>query len=502
MGWRLLRNAEDIMAQTIRTHTGTETLVQRARPATIALVLAKHAVLAALLFGPPLVWALFEGAWMFSTALAAPVILGGVASAIVWRKGLPRDLRGVEAMVSIALLFLLAAALSVPAFMTLGMPTAAALFEGMSAITTTGLSMARTPDDWPFAAHVLRSWMQWCGGLAMATAVLALVIGPGPAAKAIGKAGIDGRDRIRSTRAQARELLEAYAALTLLFVVLISLAIGDLGEGLVLSLSAISTGGFAPRSDSLASYTLIGQVAVILASIAGAISLLAFAHLLTRDGPPIWAHPSVRRVGAAVVICAVVLACVLLIVPQPPAYLPTLLNLLSGITTAGFSVSAIPLATPLIVIFVIAMIVGGDRGSTAGGLKMLRLSTMLAAARHVITLPRLPERAVAPFKHRGEKVSPDYLLMTLAVLGLYAATALFVWVWLLAQGYPPLSALFDTVSTLSTVGLSAGVVNPDMTVGTQLVLTLAMWLGRLEFIAVIVLLLPGTWIKTRPPKGV
>ncbi len=171
--------------------------------------MAKHGGLAALLFAPPMLWALWEGEADLALMLALPVVFGLASTLLVWRIQLPGDLRGVEAMASIALLFLLAAILSVPAFVALGMSVPAALFEGMSAITTTGLSVARDPDSWPFAAHFLRSWMQWIGGLAMATAVLALVLGPGPAARTMGKAGLDQRNRIQSARAQARELLGA-----------------------------------------------------------------------------------------------------------------------------------------------------------------------------------------------------------------------------------------------------------------------------------------------------
>ncbi|MDH4539568.1 potassium transporter TrkG [Sulfitobacter faviae] len=57
-------------------------------------------------------------------------------------------------------------------------------------------------------------------------------------------------------------------------------------------------------------------------------------------------------------------------------------------------------------------------------------------------------------------------------------------------------ALFDTISALSTVGLSTGAVGADMPGDLKLSVAFAMWLGRLEFIAVLALLLPRSW--TRP----
>lgn len=489
------------MAQFKTTGNGADTLLQSARIGALGLIIAKHGLLAALLFGPPLVWAAVEGARDLALMLGAPVVIGALANLAVWRRPLPDDLRGIEAMAALALLFFLAALFSVPAFMSLGLPPAAALFEGMSAITTTGLSMARDPDSWPFAAHVLRSWMQWCGGLAMATAVLALVLGPGPAAQTMGKAGIDDRNRIQSARAQARELLGAYALITTVFAVAIASALGNGAEGFVLALSAVSTGGFAPRSDSLASYDLLTQSLVILACLAGAVSLLAFAQSVRRGGTPIWAAPSLRRVARMTLGCAVGLAAVQWIAGSAATYLPTLLNLLSAFTTAGYATGPMPTAPLLLILFVLAMVIGGDRGSTAGGLKLWRISIFARAARHALTLPRMPDRAVTPLRHHGETVKDTFLVTLLGLLLLYVLTAVAVWSMLLSLGYPALPALFDTISALSTVGLSTGVIGPDLPPAAQLALTAGMWLGRLEFIAVLVLILPRTWTRATFKKG-
>ncbi|WP_147127091.1 TrkH family potassium uptake protein [Shimia ponticola] len=480
---------------------GAETLLQPARLSVLLLVLAKHGPLAALLFGPPMVWALAEGVHDLALALAMPILACSVIWFLARSRPLPKDLRGVEAMATISILFLLSAVLSVPAFMALGMPVASALFEGMSAVTTTGLSMATNPDAWPFAAHVLRSWMQWCGGLAMATAVLALVLGPGPLARELGKAGIDDRDRITSARKQARELLGAYAALTVKFSVLIAISLGRAGEGLVLALSAISTGGFAPRSDSLASYDLLTQSLVLLACVAGAISLLAYAQLLRRSGRAFWRSESVYRVVLMCVFCAVALAVLLWLTGAQLDYIATLLNLLSAFSTAGYATGPMPASPAVLILFVMLMLVGGDRGSTAGGLKLWRLSIGARAVRHALTLPRLPERAISPLRHRGKPVKDMFLITLIGLFAIYAMTACIVWAMLVSLGNPALPALFDTVSALSTVGLSTGVISTDLPPYAQVVVTLAMWLGRLEFIAVLVLFLPSTWFTRLDRKG-
>ncbi|WP_415922113.1 TrkH family potassium uptake protein [Tateyamaria sp. SN6-1] len=480
---------------------GGDTLLQRARPATLALVMAKHGGLAVLLFAPPMIWAVWDAEHRLALMLGIPVLLGCLSVLAVWRKPLPDDLRGVEAMVSIALLFLTAALLSVPAFMALGLPVAAAFFEGMSAITTTGLSMARDPDSWPFSAHVLRSWMQWIGGLAMATAVLALVLGPGPAARTLGKAGLDQRNRIQSARSQARELLGAYVMITVVFAVAIALTLRRGDEGLVLAMSAVSTGGFAPRSDSLASYDPLVQSLVIAACVAGAVSLLAFAQAVRRGGTPLWRAQSVRRVALMTVVCAVVLAILYPFADPDAGYFATFLNLLSAFSTAGYSTGPMPAVPALLGVFVMVMLIGGDRGSTAGGIKLWRISILMRAAKHALALPRMPERAVSPLRHHGHPVKDTFLVTILGLLLLYAFSVALLWTMFVLLGHPPLPALFDTVSALSTVGLSTGVIGPDLPPAAQIAVSIGMWLGRLEFIAVLVLVLPGTWTRARSRKG-
>ena len=480
------------MVTTPASGQGYDAVLLVARPKAVSIALAKHGGLTVLLFGPPLVWSVINGAQDLILPLAVGTLIGLVPMVATWRQPLPRDLRQGEAMVSFALLFLMAALLSVPAFMSLGMPPVAALFEGMSAITTTGLSVASNPDDWPFAAHVLRAWMQWCGGLAMATAVLALVLGPGPASRRLGQAGIDQGDRIASTRAKARQLLTAYIGLSFVGGAVLSMTAPTWSEGLVLSLSAVSTGGFSPRSDSLASYDIITQTLVILLSVLGAMSLLVLALASKGDFKGAWGLGSLQRVFLFSAATATVYAVALWWAGSDAIWLK-IFDLLSGLSTAGFSTGAMPIAGPALALFLLVMIMGGDEGSTAGGLKLARITLIARAARHALALPRLPDKAVAPLRMYGRPVSDRRVVALVALIALYAATALVVWTWMLAHGYPPGPAIFDTISALSTVGLSTSVVSADMPHDLMVALTFAMWLGRLEFIAVLLLVLPRTW---------
>jgi trk system potassium uptake protein TrkH len=65
------------------------------------------------------------------------------------------------------------------------------------------------------------------------------------------------------------------------------------------------------------------------------------------------------------------------------------------------------------------------------------------------------------------------------------------------HGHAPLDALFEVVSATGTVGLSTGITAPDLQPLLKGVLCLDMLLGRLEIIALLVLLYPRTWFGHR-----
>lgn len=429
--------------------------------------------------------------------LLAPSLFAIALFVATYRKSLPNDLRRIEALVTVALVMFLGAVICVPAFMNLGMPIHAAFFESMSGVTTTGHSVAASTADWPFAAHFLRSWTQWCGGLVMATAVLALLLPAGVPTQRLGRAGIDQGDRIASTRVQARQLLGAYLGLTIVMAILTMLVIPDWREGLVLTLSGISTAGFAPRPDSLASYSALGQGIVMLSCVVGSVSLLTFVLLSQRKPGEAWQLGSVRRVLIALVVLCGSYTLLLLATgtTSPGVIYRELLNLISGMTTAGYSSGPMPVFGPALVIMLIAMLLGGDVGSTSGGFKIARFGILLRTVIHAMRDARLPKRAVNPLMENGKKVGSETLISLLALLMLYSTALFLLWMQSLAHGLPALPALFDIVSTLSTVGLSSGIVNADLPPDLIVTLTFAMWLGRLEFIAVLVLLAPATWKK-------
>ena len=98
----------------------------------------------------------------------------------------------------------------------------------------------------------------------------------------------------------------------------------------------------------------------------------------------------------------------------------------------------------------------------------------------------------------GDKRIEDAdLVRALLLMALFCAVVLLSWFAFLVRGHAPMGSLFEVVSATATVGLSAGLSVPHLEPLLKAVLGLDMLLGRLEIVAVLVMLYPGTWIGKR-----
>ncbi len=170
----------------------------------------------------------------------------------------------------------------------------------------------------------------------------------------------------------------------------------------------------------------------------------------------------------------------------------------SAQTTAGFSVMDLSqLHAACKLVLVTAMIVGGGVGSTAGGLKILRLLMIINFLQVVLRRTCASRHAVVSPRIAGRRMEETEIQEALLIILLFVTVILFSWLPFLFMGYHPMDSLFEVVSATGTVGLSAGVVGPELPNSLKGILCLDMLLGRLEILAWVVLVYPRTWIGRR-----
>jgi trk system potassium uptake protein TrkH len=137
--------------------------------------------------------------------------------------------------------------------------------------------------------------------------------------------------------------------------------------------------------------------------------------------------------------------------------------------------------------------IGGDMGSTAGGIKILRWLVLIRLLRLLFARTAVPRHAVIEPYVAGRRLNDVELEAAIGIVTAYALAALLSWLPFLLCGVDPLAALFEVVSALSTCGLSAGVAGPELHPLLKIVLCADMLMGRVEVMAFLILIYPRTW---------
>lgn len=473
-------------------------LMRTARVPVILRFLAQLMILLALLTLAPVAVALVTDEMAVAWRYLAVIALMLLVSVPLARLPEPRRIERNEALCVSALAFLIAPLMMSYPLMAGGLSWIDAWFEAVSGITTTGLTTLSSVQSQSPVFLFSRAWMQWYGGLGIAVLAVALLMGHRISSKQLlESAGEEGQST--TARTYARQVLWVYLVLTLFGFGLIWASHSDPFVALIHSLAAVSTGGFSSYDSSLAAMPVWSQASVTLMSLAGAVSLpLYYLAVRQRQLGKLW-DVEVRALLWAMLLLTLLLAACLFASQHytaEEALAQGLMLAVSAQSTSGFSSLSIgTLDTAPKLLLILAMLIGGCTGSTAGGLKLIRLLIVLRLIHLMLQRISSPPRAVLVPRIAGEVVDPDDIANVLVLVGLWAAVLLLSWWLFLLYGEAPLDSLFEVVSAMGTVGLSSGITRPELAAPLKLVLCIDMLLGRLEIIALLVLLYPRTWFR-------
>jgi trk system potassium uptake protein TrkH len=457
----------------------------------------------------PLVWAAIAREW---APFASFVLMAGVfflfgATGTALKPGESR-LDWSHGMVVVALTWIIVPLIGSIPFALSGhfSDPLDAMFDAMSGLTTTGLSVLQDLDHLASSLNFWRHLLHFLGGQGIVIAALSLFAGGGGLTLYYGEAR---DDRIfPSVTSTARfiwlvslgHLVFGVALLAIVGIVAVGLdPIRSLFHGLMIFFAGFDTGGFAPQSTSLGYYhSAWYEAAAGVLMIAGAMSFGLHFALWRRRGTLAMKNLETRTIlltfFGTLVLGIVGLATLGLYTGVPGLTRQGLFQVLSAHTGTGFStVPSVEMAMWTGLAFggvAIAMALGGMASSTAGGVKSLRIGLTLKVLRDQVRQILLPERAVVSRRyHQGgpRTLTPELAQAVLVVSLLYVALYLFGAGVGIAYGVPLQEALFESVSAGANVGLSVGITDPSMPVLLQMTYMTQMWLGRLEFVAVFAL---------------
>ncbi|MCH8822789.1 MAG: TrkH family potassium uptake protein [Planctomycetes bacterium] len=472
-------------------------------------------------------------------AIGATVCIGAAIGCICWfwtRKA-PKHIGRREALLLVALSWFIGAVLSALPYrlwahwngsIADGHPFSRFIdcyFEAMSGLTTTGATIlggAYSIEAIPQSLLLWRSATQWLGGLGIVVLFVAVLPTLGVGGKRLFRVEAPGpkheglQPHIRDT---ARVLLTIYAILTAVEVFALKIAGMTWFDSVCHTFTTVATAGFSPKDASLGHYAspAIHTIVIIFMILAGVnfglyyqLSRKRFRKVL--QDTELRVYLGLLLVGTAIVTLSLINSPITLTkdltVLEPSvagAIHHGVFATVSIQTTTGFCTSDFnlwPFAAQAVL--VMAMFIGGSAGSTAGGLKVIRiwiaLKIMLAEIEHVFR-----PQVVRPVRLGKSVVDDELKLATVAyILGLVvlfivgAVAVMLLEQWTGNNICDFKTAAASSIACLFNIGPGLGLVGATanyewMTTGSKLLLTLMMALGRLEVFAIIVLVIPRFW---------
>ncbi|MGQ4556102.1 potassium transporter TrkG [Halobellus sp. GM3] len=469
----------------------------------------------------PLALAIYDGTAVIP--FLVPMLGSAVLGAALERLPDSRELQAREAFLMVACTWLGIALVGAVPFVLAGTGTIAepvnALFESMSGITTTGATVVVDFERHSRAIHLWRSTLQWLGGLGilvLATAVLSqLSVG--------GAKLMETETQTRDVNKLTPRITETAALLWKLYIgltgamiaVLVTLGLVGLApemtpyDAVAHAFTAVSTSGFSPRGDSIAAFSPAVQWAVIPFMALGATSFVLLYFVLQGDFDRLRESDEFRFYVGTLGVFSAAVAAVLLTSASPTftaeeTVRHSVFQVVSIVTTTGYASVDFDLWSPAAKhLLFVSMFIGGMAGSTTCSIKAFRWLVVIKAFRRDLFVATTPS-AVRPVRLSGRVVDEE------TVRDIYAYTLVSLVFFILGTVFVVIDASrasvtvteFEAMSAVSAtffnVGPAFGIAGPlasyeSFPASTKVVMALLMWIGRIEIIPVLVLLLPSYW---------
>lgn len=453
-----------------------------------------------------------DGQWQsfLITALASAglgmicIVAGRKANGIIGRR------EGSVIVTSIWIIFSLVGML--PYLLTGSIPSVTdAFFETMSGFTTTGASILDNIESLSPGILFWRSLTHWIGGLGIIVISMALLPIFGFSSVQLFSFEATGptKDKIHPKMSEtAKRLLGVYVGLTVIETLFLQLAGMGWFDAVNHSFATIATGGFSTKQQSLGYWDTpaIQYIIIVFMFLAG-VNFSLFYFLIKRKVKKVISN---QELQFYILIVAVVTFLLGITMYKPDSFSSfanfeklfrdSLFTVVSIITTTGFgSVDYMQLAPVAWVLILIIMLIGASAGSTAGGMKVIRVVLVVKYAYYEFKRIIHPN-AVFPVRYNGLIVKEDVITKVLSFIVLYILIILAGVVVLAFSGMGFLESLGSMITCISDVGPGLGTTGPAYSYSSipafsKWFLSLVMLIGRLEVFTVLVVFTPVFWKK-------
>ena len=447
--------------------------------------------------------------FLFSTIIT---LLAGVIGLLVGRRAESR-MGEREGYVIVAMVWVVFSAFGLlPYYLSGQVPSLTdAWFETMSGFTTTGATII---PDLEVITHGLLFWRsltQWIGGMGIIVLSIAILPIFGLNGMQLYAAEVSGltyekvSPRIADT---AKMMWGIYVLLTASEVAALWLCGMDVFDAVCHSFSTIATGGFSTHNNSLEFYdsAAIHYTVTLFMFISG-INFVLLIYLLRGKARNMFQDEELRWYSVAVVLFAVMLT-VGLYIARPGwtglhmerAFRDSIFTVISSMTSTGYTISDYmywPVVAWVVIFFL--MLTGACAGSTAGGIKWVRLAIIMKNGVAEFQR-RIHPNAIIPVKLNEKNVPQQTITNIMAFLIFYIFIIVVTVVVFCASGVNFDESIGAAVSAIGNVGISIGQFGPAGTYAefptvAKWVMSFVMLIGRLEIFTVLLLFTRALWRK-------
>ncbi|MFO7757272.1 MAG: TrkH family potassium uptake protein [Roseovarius sp.] len=379
-----------------------------------------------------------------------------------------------------------------------------AFFESMSGVTTTGTTVIAGLDALPKGLLLWRGILQWLGGLGIV--IVALVFLPEMRVGGMQFFRTEGFDTFGKALPRtidiSKGVVNVYLGLTVACMLSYLLLGMEAFDATVHALTTVSTGGYSTSDQSFGAFPGAPQYACVLFMILGTLPFVRMMQGMQGNLRPILQDSQVRTylrwiayAVALVVLYELVTAGRL----DEDGVRERVFNVVSLFSGTGYGSGDVTAwgAFPFVLLIVVGAI-GGCTGSTGCSIKIFRYQLMLRAIGQQARRIFHPS-SVMVLRHDGRRVEDDVLQSVMLLFTCYVLSLGFFSVALEMTGLTVMESITGAWTAIFNIGPAFGErVGPTGSVSAfpeaaKALMIFAMLLGRLEILAVIVLLVPTFW---------
>ncbi|MCF6173709.1 MAG: TrkH family potassium uptake protein [Campylobacteraceae bacterium] len=413
-----------------------------------------------------------------------------------------------EGIISVnAIWILLGIGGALPLYLQTGIDFSSAFFEAISGFTTTGATVFSNIEDLPKSILFHRSLMHWIGGMG----IIVLGVGLFPLINPSGSlslfkaesTGISTDKITPKIKDTANKLWGVYLLFTIANIVSLKIFGMSWFDSVNHAFATVSTGGFSTKNASLGYWAGNGGImwTTIFFMVLSGINFLAHIRFLSGD----YKSYNIEEIRWYLIIMGI-LSIILTFVHYGPNisiykdFMHSTFTIVSIMTTTGFaSIDYSGWGNFSIALILIAMIIGGNAGSTAGGIKVIRYIVYFKNISLEIRRSLKPDSIISIFID-DKPITSNIISSIFGFFSLFILTVFFVMLYLYARGLDEMTAISTAMTTVGNVGPGFSLVGPSENYAffswyDKIILSIAMIIGRLECYTVFILLSKTFWKK-------